>query len=304
VVADWFHKRERGLATGFWNCSSSLGTAIASPLLTFLMLHFGWRWMFAIMGIVGLVVAAIIRRLHRDPGQVQLTPEEREYLADSHRVSSRVTWQVWKSLFRFRTTWGMIAGYAGAMYVLWIYTAWLPQYLEIQLHLSVARTGWIASIPFLFGVVGSLVVGRVCDALLRRGFSPIASRKIPFVASMFGVALLTLLTAGTTDTTLAVAYISGSLFLLYGTACAAWTMGTVVAPTSCTGSIGAIQNSFGYLGAALAPTVTGFIVDKTHSFRFAFVVGALVAVVGAIAHLVLVGPPILPRPEPLSDRAE
>jgi sugar phosphate permease len=46
VVRDWFNPRDRGLATGVFNCASSLGTAIAVPLLTFLMLSFGWRVMF------------------------------------------------------------------------------------------------------------------------------------------------------------------------------------------------------------------------------------------------------------------
>jgi sugar phosphate permease len=49
VVRDWFNQRDRGLATGVFNCASSLGTAIAVPLLTYLMLSFGWRVMFAIL---------------------------------------------------------------------------------------------------------------------------------------------------------------------------------------------------------------------------------------------------------------
>ena len=292
VVADWFHPRERGLATGWWNCSSSLGSAIAVPLLTFLMLHFGWRWMFAMMGLAGLFVAVIIYWLHRNPAEVDLTAPEKEYLADGLPAASGVTWANWKSLFGCRTTWGMIGGYFGAMYVLWIYTTWLPQYLEIELHLSVAKTGWIASIPFVFGVIGSLVAGRICDALLRCGFSPIASRKIPLVTSMFGVALFTLLAARAVHVGLAITYISASLFLLYSIACAAWTMATVVAPTKYTASLSSIQNFFGYLGASLAPIITGMIAEKTGSFRAAFLVGAIVAVTGAVIHLVLVRDPV------------
>jgi MFS family permease len=40
VVRDWFNERERGFATGIWNCSSTSGTAVSAPLLTFLMLTF------------------------------------------------------------------------------------------------------------------------------------------------------------------------------------------------------------------------------------------------------------------------
>ena len=60
VVRDWFNPRQRGIATGVFNCASTLGTAIGVPLLTGLMLLFGWRWMFIIMGVVGLLVAAAV----------------------------------------------------------------------------------------------------------------------------------------------------------------------------------------------------------------------------------------------------
>src|SRR5215475_9272299 len=73
VVRDWFNQRDRGLATGIFNCASSLGTAIAVPLLTYLMLTYGWRGMFVIMGVGGLVVAAAWCILYRNPGEVALT---------------------------------------------------------------------------------------------------------------------------------------------------------------------------------------------------------------------------------------
>ena len=57
VVRDWFNVRSRGLATGVFNCSSTLGTAIAAPLLTVIMLAVSWRWMFGIMGLAGVIVA-------------------------------------------------------------------------------------------------------------------------------------------------------------------------------------------------------------------------------------------------------
>jgi sugar phosphate permease len=293
VVADWFHQRERGSATGIWNCSSTLGTAIGLPLLTFLMLHLGWRWMFAVMGFFGLAIAGVIFWLHRDPGQIpRLTPDERRYLTGDLPESSRVTWRAWRRLFRSRTIWGMIGGYCGANYCIWIYTAWLPQYLEIQYHVTVARTGWIGSIPFLCGAAGSILTGRVCDGLLRRGFSPIASRKLPMIVSLVGVAFFTVLSSRAAGAGEAVAEISASLFLLYGAACTAWTMATAVAPAAYAASIGSIQNFFGYLAAAFAPAITGYIAAKTGSFQPALLFGAGVALAGAAVNLLLVRKPL------------
>src|ERR1700748_3781789 len=42
VVRDWFAAHQRGLGMGICNTTSSLGPAISPPIMTFLMLSFGW----------------------------------------------------------------------------------------------------------------------------------------------------------------------------------------------------------------------------------------------------------------------
>ena len=220
VVRDWFNPRDRGLATGIFNCASSLGTAIAVPLLTFLMLYFG------------------------------------------------------------------------CIYLTWIYTAWLPGYLEIERHMSVKFTGWAAAVPFAWGVVGGVTGGFVVDLLVRRGVRPIESRKYPAAMALLGTAACTVAAAYVTSDALAIAFISAALFLVYLTSTCAWALSSVAAPTNCTASIGAMQNFGGYLGGALAPTVTGLIVQSTGTFVPALVVGALIAVASAGSYLFIVDAPI------------
>jgi MFS family permease len=197
----------------------------------------------------------------------------------------------------------MIFGFFGTIYVLWIYGAWLPGYLKMERHISIANTGWITAIPFLFGVVGSILGGRVCDLLVERGFSTINSRKIPMAASLIGTAIFTVLTALTPNNTLAVIFISISMFLIYVSASAALAMAPIAAPANCTASIGAMQNFGGYFGGALAPTVTGFIVQGTHSFYPALLVGAAVALCAAIIYIVVVRQPIPPTDDEISRSA-
>ncbi|GGD83164.1 MFS transporter [Caballeronia grimmiae] len=293
VVRDWFGKKERGAATGIWNSSSTLGTAISAPLLTVVMLTVGWRWMFGIMGIAGLVVALGFYLVHRDPHQVDLTQRERAYLNDGEEeVAARPTWNDWRRLFGFGTTWGMLLGFFGTIYVLWLYNAWLPTYLQMEFHLTIAKSGWVAAVPYLFGVVGSLSGGKVCDVLAKRGVSAINSRKYPMAASLLGVAFFTVLTGLTHSATLAVVFISISMLLLYVSSSAAWAMASVAAPANCTASIGAMQNFGGYFGGALAPVITGFIVQQSHSFQPALFVGAAVAAIAVVGYWVLVRQPI------------
>ena len=290
VTADWFAPRDRGLATGIWNSASTLGTAISAPLLTILMLHLGWRWMFITMGLAGLVVAVAFYNLHRNPQEVQLSEAEHAYLSSSDRKVRPVSWQDWRKLFRFRTTWGMVCGFFGIVYMSWLYFTWLPQYLEIQWHLTIAKTGWVAAIPFTCGVLGALAGGRICDVLSRRGFSTI--NKLPVVCGLFGVVLFTVLAAYSPSSWLAVVYISLSMFIVTAGSTAAWAMATVVAPKNYAASLGSIQNCGGYLGGALAPVVTGYMVQATGSFKSALLVAAGVALLAGIGHVFLAKLPI------------
>jgi len=295
-VRDWFELDRRGIATGLWNCSSTLGSALSVPVVTALMLWLGWRTMFVVLGILGVAMATALYVLHRDPRDVALSPEvgRRLTAGDTAEAAGPVTWHDWSHLFRFRTSWGMITGFFGAIYALWIYGAWLPAYLEMDRHMSVGRTGIVAAVPFLFGVAGSIGGGWVVDRLSRTGIRPIDARKYPMAASLVGTALCTVAAAEVPGNGACLAFISAAMFLIYVATSTAWALPTVAAPRRCTASLGAIQNFGGYVGGAIAPTATGFIVAASGSFRIAFMVGALVALASAAACLLLIGDPVPP----------
>ncbi len=290
VVRDWFGINERGFATGLCQSASSLGNFIAIPLLTFLMLRLSWRWMFIIVGAVGIVLAVIWWLVHRDPAEVALTAEEQQYLTegDDNTAAQPPTFAEWRQLFAHRTTWGMIAGFFGTIYTLWLYTSWLPYYLEHERHMSVARVGVVAAIPYFFGCVGAVVGGWLCDFLTRRGWTPMGGRKVLMASSLCGISACTAAVVFAESNELALALISVSLFLIYVAAAAAWATVPVAAPGQFTASLGSIQNFGGYLGGALAPAVTGFIVARTGSFSQALLLSAAISLAGAAAYLVLV----------------
>jgi MFS family permease len=71
-----------------------------------------------------------------------------------------------------------------------------------------------------------------------------------------------------------------------------WTLASDVADRRQVASLGAIQNFGGFLGAALAPAVTGFILEGSgNDFRIVFLVGGLLLLVGAVAYGVFVREP-------------
>src|SRR5580658_683296 len=81
VTSNWFQVRDRGTPTGVFNMGANIGTAIAPPLLTALMLLAGWRSMFIAMGIVGIAASVVWFWLYRDPAKVVLASTDVAYLA-------------------------------------------------------------------------------------------------------------------------------------------------------------------------------------------------------------------------------
>ena len=289
VVRDWFNIGDRGLAIGIYNSGSKLGPALAPPLLTALMLPFGWRWMFIIMGVVGVAVSVVWFVLYRDVSKVDLSADETAYLSQGEQEKPRrATFAEWRKLFAYRATWGMMLGFFGEVYIGWVYAAWLPGYLEIQHHMSIGKTGFVAAIPFAFGVLGSIIGGNVADRLVRRGWAPIIGYKWPIITGLVTLATFTLLAAQMTDVTWAMICITVAVFAngICGSTC--WGLASVIAPRNLTGSLGSIQNSGGYIGGALAPTVTGFIVQATGSFVPALLAAAAIGYVGALSYLLIV----------------
>ena len=70
---------------------------------------------------------------------------------------------------------------AGLVYTYWVYLTWLPGYLETSRHLSILKTGFVAAIPYLVGIIGVPLGGLLSDWLLKRGIAPINARRIPII---------------------------------------------------------------------------------------------------------------------------
>jgi MFS family permease len=290
VVKDWYHEGDQGLGVGIWNGAPALGTAFAPALLTPVMLVFGWRWMFVLMGLVGLVFAGIWFAVYRDFDASDLDHADRHYLYGGQEAPAThaVRLSAWGRLFGFRATWGLILGFFGNVYIGWLFIAWLPGYLEIQRHMSIPKTGFVASVPFLFGLVGSLVFGWLADRQTRRGMTAIRSRKLLTVVGLVIMALATVVAAETPSNFIAVASISVAIFFGFGSGGTSWSLANAAAPQSYAASLGAIMDFGGFIGGALAPLVTGFVVQASGSFTPALLVAGIIGLLSATAYLVLI----------------
>ncbi len=280
VVRHWFPPERRTGATGVWNSAAALAQALAPPVLTLLMAALGWRAMFIVLGLVGFALAGLWALAYRD---------RRRHVAPVLAQPAAVAFSTWGRLFRKPTTWGLMAGNFGVIYVLWLYSTWLPGYLEIERGLSIRNAGLVSAVPFGVSVFSSIGSGMAVDRLTKPGASPLGLQRLLVCASLVGMGLFTFAAAHADTLFWAVFDISASMVCTGCATCMAWAMVATAAPRGLVGALGGIQNFAGYLGGALAPMVTGFIVQATGKFTLALVTGAAIAFFSAASYA-LFGP--------------
>jgi MFS family permease len=290
VCADWYALKARALPIAIFNSSSALAPALAPPLLTVIMVAFGWRAMFVVAGVAGLAVAIAWIALYRAPEQAG-TPDTDiaeihagDTMAITHTGLAQIGW-----LLKFRTTWAMFFGFFGVVYLSWLYATWLPGYLETQRHLSIASAGFWAAVPLAAGFVGAVAGGFMSEWLGRRGVSASASCRIPIIGGMICAAVFTVAGALTANTGLAIACMAAGLFGANVASSCGWALAAVVAPHNAVASLEAVQNIGGSFGGTLAPFITGAVVQATGSFVPAFMLAGAIAVFSAIVYWIGAG---------------
>jgi MFS family permease len=80
--------------------------------------------------------------------------------------------------------WGLMLGAFCTGYAVWMYQTWLPAYLEMQQHISIAKTGFLASIPLFCSILGAWSGGWFTDRLNARGMDLVASRRLPSIIGL------------------------------------------------------------------------------------------------------------------------
>jgi MFS family permease len=295
TVNDWFSVRDRATPMGIVNAATTMGQSLAPPVLTVIMLAFGWRRMFMLIGVPGLMLSVVWYAFYRDRKDVSLNEAEKARLATAGAAGnlSSISLPQWLGLFRLRTVWGMMLGFGGINYTVWLYMSWMPNYLEAERHLSIAATGAVAVIPFLCGAVGMLLSGAIADALVRHGMAPIKGYKTLLVTGLTASGLCTLLVPTIQGATGAAFCIGMALFFTYLAGNAGWCLVQVIAPSSVVGSVAAIQNFGSFVCASVAPVITGWLLDRTHSFQLPLAICAGVSILGALSYLLIVKNPIV-----------
>jgi MFS family permease len=298
----WFPKDERSLATAMFDSAAKFSSAIGIPVLGLVLLHFGWRWNFAATGLISVLFLALFYAFYRNPSEDKLlSSAEGEHIArggaqpeDRARAAKGAPLAY---LLRQRRVWGLALGFASYNYSFYLLLTWLPSYLSTTHHVDLLHSALYTSVPWIIATLLDLAVGGwLVDSLIQRGAHPVRVRQAVLIGgTTLGLGIFGAANAHTA--TSALFWISLSIGGLSAASPVGWSIPSLIAPKESVGTLGGILNFGNQLAGIAAPIVTGYVVQATHSFFWAFAVAGAFLVVGIAGYVFLLGS-MEPVPEP------
>lgn len=294
VVATWFPQQERAFATGVYTVGEYVGLAFLSPLLFWVMGAFGWRALFFVVGVAGVLFGLFWWASYREPHESKTVNQaELDYIAAGGGIvtqkseRTKFEWRLVGKLLRFRQLVGICIGQFAGNSTLVFFLTWFPTYLATERHMGWLKIGFFTVLPFIAASVGVLFGGWLSDWLLRRGRSANIARKLPIITGLLLASVI--VTANYVDSDYMVIGILSLAFFAQGMAALGWTLVSDIAPKGLLGLTGGIFNFAANLAGIITPLVIGFIVAATGSFVGALMFIAVVALVGALSYIFVVG---------------
>ncbi|WP_016957865.1 MFS transporter [Catenovulum agarivorans] len=292
IVTQWFAEQERAGAIAVYTSGQFIGLAFLMPVLAVIQDWFGWRGLFIVSGIVGIVWAVIWYIFYKEAptentqANTQSNIQGNKTSATNSANTPPVSMQNLKLAFSSKKLWGIYIGQFCLGGTLVFFLTWFPTYLAEYRGFSDLKTGFLASVPFLAAFCGVLLSGFVSDLLVRKGYSNEFARKTPIILGLFLSS--SVIFANYTDSTLWVTFFLSLTFFGNGLASINWVFVSLIAPKHMVGLVGGCFNFIGGLSAVIVPILIGFLVQDG-DFRPALALIAGLAFVGLFSYLFLVG---------------
>ncbi len=302
AVGYWFPKQERSLATAIFDSMAKFSSALGVPLLGILLLHFGWRWSFAATGFISIFYFLLFYAFYKNPSEDQtLSQAERQFIArggaqPEDRTKAEKGAPLFYLLHQKRVI-GLALGFFGYNYTFYLLLTWLPSYFLAVYHVDLLHSVVYTSVPWLIATLTDLIVGGwLVDELVQRGWNAVRVRQAVLIGgTSLGLGILG--TAYTESAFWAIIWISVSIGGLSAASPVGWSIPSLIAPKESVGTVGGILNFSNQLAAIAAPIVTGYVVQTTHSYAWAFVTATAILLLSIAAYIFLLGR-MEPVPEP------
>jgi MFS transporter, ACS family, D-galactonate transporter len=274
-----FRGPEQGFPVSIYIAGQTIGPAFGALLGTTLLVHFGWRFMFALTGLGALVWLPFwLYFAPRGSAREAVTSE-------SSWVPSRRTWITGA---KSPTFWAMAACVFFLSYYWYFVLTWMPAYLTMSRGFSTLGMGRILSAPLFAMAAVNVIGGWAADKLVKRHGSVFRVRILFGAAGLLGSASLLLLQVlPGRGPVLPILVLSICSFGLASSNF--WAISQHVPPVQMVARTVGILNTLSQLAGALAPLITGWTLGPQKQFGVAVTVAGVCPLI-ACGLLLMAGP--------------
>jgi MFS transporter, ACS family, glucarate transporter len=289
-VARWIPENERGLANGWIFAGVGAGAGLSPPLITYIMLHFGWRSSFWACAIIGLLAGAVWYVISRDtPGEHRSVSQTELQLIESGltlrtKAGSARVLVPWTAVVTSKDVLAVTLSYFTFGYVAWIFFSWFFIYLAQVRGLNLKASAFYAMLPFIAMAICCPVGGVVSDRLTRR-HGPRVGRCFLAAVVIALAAVFLSLGSQVQSAPLASVVLAGGAGALYLAQSSFWSVTADIAGAS-SGSVSGFMNMGAQIGGAVTASLTPWIAGR-FGWTASFLVAAALCVVGALAWLLV-----------------
>lgn len=262
TVVSWFPKKERALATGFFDSGSNIGAVMAPVIIPWILGFYGWQAAFIITGSIGFIWLILWRIFYEVPEkQKRVSAAELDYIRSDDKDQEETGENIkWVKLFGMKQTWAFIIGKFFTDPIWYFFMYWLPSYFSSTFHLDLKKPSAPLIIIYTAATVGAIGGGYLSSKLIRKGWPVYKARKIALLVS--ALAVLPIVATRYADNI----WVVVTLLCLAIAGNAAWSANifTIVSdmmPSKAVSSVIGIGGMAGAIGGVLFPLGVGAILD-------------------------------------------
>jgi len=291
VIAAYTPKDKMGLGQGVSFIGLGIGMCLGILLAGMIAEVWGWRIVFMLFSlpafIAGFLILTLIREPAKNSGDSPLNPNtentsnsSQECSKPSEEKSQKVSY---KLVIASRDLWMLYLGGIPSIYALFVIGTWAPKIFEDIGVTSLANASIYSSLLGIAAIPGLMVTGYISDKLYQRNFG----KKLAVVTSFILVAIFMGLMGYAIDTGTApvwvfVVYIFIAGFFVWGMWAPIFSIIAGIVPQEIRGTVFGLTNGINFIGAIVAPWLTGWIKDFTGSFAWGAYSSGIILILGAI----------------------
>lgn len=282
LLTYWYTKRERATKWAFWNASQQIGAASSVMLCGYLLVHYGWRYIFLVPGIIGITMSIFLfMRLRDTPTSMGLptiedfkgVQDQASQICDTMTVKEIVVQKLIKNPLIWVLCFANMFFYIFRIGIL----NWAPTFLRELKGCSLQLAGFQTALFDLSSVIGGILAGIASDKLLGGKRTPLCIFSMVSLAILMCV--LFYIPPHSRFVQIAIMILMGALItspqILVGVAAADFSSKKVA------GTANGFTGIFGYIGASVSGVGVGLMVERFgwHVAFFTFVASAILSAI-------------------------